>query len=161
MNKEDFQQAVHTLRPQITALAMHYLADQDDAEDAVQDALIRMWQMHEQMHPPIDGLAKVLTRNICIDMLRRRHTTHAPDLAEEADNEASADQECIERMMAAVDTLPQLQQTILRLRHMQGMEMKELAAMLQMNEAAVRKALSRARMTVRDIYLKQQRYEQQ
>jgi RNA polymerase sigma-70 factor (ECF subfamily) len=44
---------------------------------------------------------------------------------------------------------------------MQGMEMKELAAMLQMNEAAVRKALSRARMAVRDLYLKQQGYEEQ
>jgi RNA polymerase sigma-70 factor (ECF subfamily) len=61
--------------------------------------------------------------------------------------------------MQVVDSLPELQQTILRLRHMQGMEMKELAAMLQMNEAAVRKALSRARMAVRDLYLKQQGYE--
>ena len=59
-------------------------------------------------------------------------------------------------MMAVVDSLPELQQTILRLRHMQGMEMKELAALLQMNEAAVRKALSRARMAVRDKYLTQQ-----
>jgi RNA polymerase sigma-70 factor (ECF subfamily) len=55
--------------------------------------------------------------------------------------------------MAVIDTLPELQQTLLRLRHMQGMEMKELASLFQMNEAAVRKALSRARMTVRKQYL--------
>ncbi len=159
MNRDEFQQAIHQLRPQLTGLAQHYLNDQDNAEDAVQDALIRLWQMCEQLHPPIDGLAKVLTRNICIDQLRRRHPTLDISCLKEEFTE-STDHERIERMMAVVDTLPQLQQTILRLRHMQGMEMKELATLLQMSETALRKALSRARMAVRDIYLKQQGYEQ-
>ena len=158
MSQEEFQQAVYQLRPHITELAQHYLADNEKAEDAAQDALLRLWQMHERLHPPIDGLAKTLTRNICIDQLRRQHQTISTYQVEQEDTEPTNHQQ-IERMMAVVDTLPELQQTILRLRHMQGMEMKELAAMLQMNEAAVRKALSRARMAVRDLYLKQQGYE--
>ena len=143
------------LRPQMKGLALHYLTDRDDAEDAVQDALIRLWQMHEQLQAPIDGLAKTLTRNICIDLLRRRHATLDTILAAEAEQTETADHEQVERMMAAVDTLPQQQQTMLRLRHMQGMEMKDLAALMQMNEPALRKALSRARMAVRKLYLKQ------
>lgn len=158
MSQEEFQQAVCQLRPHITELAQHYLADNEKAEDAAQDALLRLWQMHERLHPPIDGLANTLTRNICIDQLRRQHQTISTYQVEQEDTEPTNHQQ-IERMMAVVDTLPELQQTILRLRHMQGMEMKELAAMLQMNEAAVRKALSRARMAVRDLYLKQQGYE--
>lgn len=155
MNKEEFQQAVQRLRPQMKGLALHYLTDRDDAEDAVQDALIRLWQMHEQLQAPIDGLAKTLTRNICIDLLRRRHATLDTILAAEAEQTETADHEQVERMMAAIDTLPQQQQTMLRLRHMQGMEMKDLAALMQMNEPALRKALSRARMAVRKLYLKQ------
>ena len=58
--------------------------------------------------------------------------------------------ERIERMMTIVEGLPNVPQTILRLRHMEGMEMKDIARLLQMEEAAVRKALSRARQTVRE-----------
>ena len=155
MSQEEFQQAVRQLRPHITELAQHYLADHEKAEDAAQDALLRLWQMHERLHPPIDGLAKTLTRNICIDLLRRQHPTISTNNIDTEETETSNHQQ-VERMMAVVDSLPELQQTILRLRHMQGMEMKELAALLQMNEAAVRKALSRARMAVRDKYLTQQ-----
>ena len=155
MSQEEFQQAVYQLRPHITELAQHYLADHEKAEDAAQDALLRLWQMHERLHPPIDGLAKTLTRNICIDLLRRQHPTKPINQIEAEETETSNHQQ-VERMMAVVDSLPELQQTILRLRHMQGMEMKELAALLQMNEAAARKALSRARMAVRDKYLTQQ-----
>ena len=150
MDKDEFQQAVVLLRPQMAEQALRYLSEHDDAEDAVQEALIRLWQMHEQLHPPIDGLAKVLTRNVCIDLLRRRHLTLDASCIETEDIE-TADHERVDRMMAVVNTLPKQQQTILRLRHMQGMEMKELASMLNMNEAAVRKALSRARMVVRSL----------
>lgn len=79
-------------------------------------------------------------------------------IAADADTDTD-NHERIERMMAVVDTLPDAQQTLLRLRHMQGMEMKKLASLLQMNETAVRKALSRARMAVKEQYLKRQEYE--
>lgn len=153
MTEEKFQQAVERLRPRLAEQARHYLTDGEETEDAVQDTLLRLWQMHEQLHPPIDGLAVVLTRNICIDLLRRRPRSLCRDVNVTGETCEADEHERIERMMAVVDTLPELQQTLLRLRHMQGMEMKELASLFQMNEAAVRKALSRARMTVRKQYL--------
>ena len=57
--------------------------------------------------------------------------------------------------MAVIDTLPPLQQTILRLRHAEGMEMAQLAALIGSSEVALRKALSRARMAVRQKYTQQ------
>jgi RNA polymerase sigma-70 factor (ECF subfamily) len=64
--------------------------------------------------------------------------------------EDEALRERIERMMKVIETLPDMQQTILRLRHMEGMEFKEIAELTGSTEAAVRKALSRARQAVRD-----------
>ena len=151
MTKEEFQQAVKMLRPRLAEQALHYLADGEEAEDAVQDVLLRLWQMHEKLHPPIDGLAAVLTRNVCIDLLRRHHRSVDFDTITISETE-SDDHERIESLMEVMDSLPDTQQTLLRLRHMQGMEMKELASLLQMNEAAVRKALSRARIAVRKQY---------
>lgn len=160
MTKEEFQQTVSTLRPQLTGQARRYLAEDGEAEDAVQDVLLRLWQMHERLRPPIEGLATVLTRNICIDLLRRRrNSVSCQTLAIEAPEVGQSER--LERLMAVVDRLPDVQQTLLRLRHMQGMEMKELATLLQMSEAAVRKALSRARMAVRDEYMRRQKYEEE
>lgn len=160
MTKEEFKQAVSTLRPQLTGQARRYLAEDGEAEDAVQDVLLRLWQMHERLRPPIEGLATVLTRNICIDLLRRRrNSVSCQTLAIEAPEVGQSER--LERLMAVVDRLPDVQQTLLRLRHMQGMEMKELATLLQMSEAAVRKALSRARMAVRDEYMRRQKYEEE
>ena len=155
MTNEEYQQAAERLRIRLIEQARHYLTDGAEAEDAVQDALLRLWQMHERLQPPIDGLAVVLTRNICIDLLRRRQRQANVELADLSDNDS--DHERIERLMAVIDTLPDLQQTLLRLRHIEGMETEELATLLQMKEPAVRKALSRARMAVRDRYLKTER----
>ena len=142
MTKEVFQQVAQRLRPRLTEQARRYLTDGEDAEDVVQDVLLRLWQMHERLHPPIDSLASVLTRNICIDWLRRQRSVGYGLIAADADTDTD-NHERIERMMAVVDTLPDAQQTLLRLRHMQGMEMKKLASLLQMNETAG------ARMAVR------------
>ena len=50
-------------------------------------------------------------------------------------------------------TLPAAQQVVLRLRHIDGMPMDEIARLTGVSEAAVRKQLSRARMAVRKHYL--------
>ena len=147
------------LRPKLIETARRYLAD-EDAEDTVQDALLRLWQMLGGLHVPIDGLAVVLTRNLCVSQLRRQHAC-LPLAEEQAGATAAADtaaDERIDRLMAVVEALPPMQQTILRLRHIEGMEMAEIAALTGSSEVAVRKALSRARQSVRQTYLK--KYEQ-
>ena len=130
MTTEEYQQAAEHLRIRLTEQARHYLTDGAEAKDAVQDALLRLWQMHERLQLPIDGVAVVLTRNICIDMLRRNKRRANVELADLSDDDS--DHERIERLMAVIDTLPDLQQTLLRLRHIEGMEMEELAKLLQM-----------------------------
>lgn len=144
------------VRPQLLTVARRYLGD-DNAEDVVQDALLRLWQMVGEVRRPMDALASVLTRNLCISQLRRQQSASSlalvPDtlpVAENSDTDAR-----LARMLAIIETLPSLQQTILRLRHIEGMEMKDIAALIGSSEAAIRKALSRARQAVRTQYLKQ------
>ncbi len=156
MTQEEYKEEARRLRPQMMNVARRYLAD-DDAEDTVQDALLRLWQMVDKLRMPLDGLASVLVRNLCVDKERRRHRTLA--LTEAGDNEDNGQDERIERMMGIIESLPSLQQTILRLRHMEGMEMKDIAEIIGSSEVALRKALSRARQAVRQQYMKQ--YDEQ
>ena len=154
MTNEEFKDEARRLRPKLLEVARRYLGD-EDAEDTVQDALLRLWQMLDQLHLPLDALASVLTRNLCIDRLRRLHpqVTLKEDL-ERTESEAPPTGERIDRMMSVIATLPPLQQTILRLRHMEGMEMGQIAALIGSSEVAIRKALSRARQSVREQYLR-------
>lgn len=155
MTTETFKQEAQRMRPILVRIALGILRDSDEAEDVVQDVLLRLWQMREQLKMPIEPLAKVLTRNRCIDLIRRKKPT--ADLISgqsfsvfQEENEAQ--RERIERVMKVIETLPDMQQTILRLRHMEGMDSKEIANLTGSTEVAVRKALSRARQAVRDKY---------
>lgn len=153
MTQEEFKEEAQRLRPRLMLTARRYLGD-DDAEDTVQDALLRLWQMVGELRQPFDALALRLTRNLCIDQVRRRKPTVVLTDSGGTD-QADGDDERVERMMAVVSTLPDLQQTILRLRHLEGMEMNEIADLTGSSEVAIRKALSRARQAVRQKYMKQ------
>ena len=145
MTIEEFKQEIRPLRSKLINLAKRYLKDTDEAEDAVQDALLKLWQMHDGLHSPIAPIASVVTRN------RPTELTEAL----EADGE-SQDDPRIERILEIINTLPCMQQIVLKLRHMEGKEMKEIVEITGSTEVAVRKALSRARMAVRQEYLKKQ-----
>lgn len=151
MTSEEFKQEAQALRPQLISLAKRYLKDTDEAEDVVQDALLKLWQMHGELRSPMAAMAATITRNLSIDRLRRQHRTEP--IGQIAEDEPQAD-ERTERILAIIETLPTMQQTILRLRHLEEMEMKEIAELTGSTEVAVRKALSRARMAVRQQYLK-------
>ena len=149
MTTEEFQQQAEKLRQQLVSVAQKYLGNTDEAEDIAQDAMVKLWLMREQLTLPIAGMASIVTRNLCIDALRKKHqTVDIAQLPDEAD--FSDDGEQIEQMLKVIDSLPSTQRTILRMRHLQGMEMREIALVLGSTEVAVRKTLSRARKVVRN-----------
>ena len=149
MTTEEFQQQAEELRKQLVGIAHKYMGNTDEAEDIAQDAMVKLWLMREQLTLPIAGMASIVTRNLCIDAQRKKHQTiDIAQLPDEAD--FSDDGEQIEQLLKVIDSLPSTQRTILRMRHLQGMEMREIALVLGSTEVAVRKTLSRARKVVRN-----------
>ena len=140
---------------QMLAIARNYLKDNDEAEDAVQDVLLKLWQLIDTLRLPMAPLASVLLKNRCIDILRRHHYT--TEVNETIPNEEEKADERYEKVIALIDTLPTMQQTIMRLRHMEGMEINDIAKLTGSKETAVRKALSRARHAIKDQFLKTER----
>ena len=149
MTTEAFQQQAGEFRKQLVSIAHKYMGNTDEAEDIAQDAMVKLWLMREQLTLPIAGMASIVTRNLCIDALRKKHQTI--DIAQFPDEaDFSDDGEQIEQMLKVIDSLPSTQRTILRMRHLQEMEMREIALVLGSTEVAVRKTLSRARKVVRN-----------
>lgn len=152
MTINEYKEEVKLVRPQMLAIARNYLKDNDEAEDAVQDVILKLWQLIDTLHLPMSPLASVLLKNHCIDILRRHHYT--TEVNETIPNEEEKADERYEKVIALIDTLPTMQQTIMRLRHMEGMEINDIAKLTGSKETAVRKALSRARHAIKDQFLK-------
>ena len=141
---------VKAMRPTLLSVARGILGSDEEAEDVVQDAMLRLWQLRDEPIMNLRGFARVVVRNLSLSKVRRRRATvdiACADIAND-DESTSAKNEQIDRMMKLVDALPTMQQTVLRMRHMQEMTMADIARLIGTSEAAVRQSLSRARRSI-------------
>lgn len=89
----------------------------------VQDALLRLWEIKETLREPINSIANILVRNIAVDTLRREKPTVDIDGMEiGTPSNANDVHERYNKVMKIIDQMPQAQQTIIRLRLIDGME---------------------------------------
>lgn len=60
------------MRPALLRMAIRYLEDSDEAEDAVQDVLLKLWFLRDRLdqYRSVDALAIVITKHLCINRLR-------------------------------------------------------------------------------------------
>lgn len=149
MTDEEYKQEAPTLRPMLLNTAETLLKNGDDAADAVQDVLLKLWDMREELRCPMAPLARVVLRNLCIDRLRRhRVSAIAADVELQTQPPDAENQELSEQLMTVIDSLPARQQVVIRLRHIEGMDFETISNLTGCSVDAVRQALSRARRAV-------------
>jgi RNA polymerase sigma-70 factor (ECF subfamily) len=148
MTTETFKDEVQAMRPMLVGVARGVLGSDEEAEDVVQDALLRLWQLRDEPIRNVRGFARIVVRNLCLSKVRRKQVMVDIGKADIADETETTNNEQIDRMMALVDALPTMQQTVLRLRHMQDMSMADIASLIGTSESAVRQSLSRARRSI-------------
>jgi len=136
------------MRPMLVGVARGVLGSDEEAEDVVQDALLRLWQLRDEPIRNVRGFARIVVRNLCLSKVRRKQVMVDIGKADIADETETTNNEQIDRMMTLVDALPTMQQTVLRLRHMQDMSMADIASLIGTSESAVRQSLSRARRSI-------------
>jgi len=150
MTTESYMDEVKAMRPTLLSVARGILGSDEEAEDVVQDAMLRLWQLRDEPIRNVRGFARIVVRNLCLSKVRRKRATvdiARADIANDDESE-SARNEQIDRMMKLVEALPTMQQTVLRMRHMQEMTMADIARLVGTSEAAVRQSLSRARRSI-------------
>ena len=150
------------MRPSILRLAMHYTEDEDEAEDVVQEVLLKLWFLRERLesYRSIDALAMVITRHLCLNRKRERHLEKVPleegkaIIGEDNPEWMIIQEEKMDEILKLIAGLPDLQQAVLRMKHVEGFEGEEIARLTGSNPIAVRTNLSRARKKVREEFLK-------
>lgn len=124
-------------------IAFSIVHNQQDAEDAVQQALLRAWSARRKAVP---GLEKAWLMRIVINesislTRRRRRDIPVEDFPALAAPESPDDG----GLRAAVNNLPEALRTPLLLKYMEGMAEKEVAAAMRLPLSAVKNRLFRAR----------------
>ena len=140
----------------MVAIAMRYLGNHDDAEDITQDALIKLWTMHEMLRESeIERIAFAVLKHRCIDELRRREYRKGKqtvsidniDVAMESVDPHEVE-EREKQLMIAVGKLPSKQRLLLQMRYLNGKDVHTIAQITGSSEESINMALSRARNRV-------------
>jgi len=142
------------IRERLKAGAGKMLSDAEAAEDALQDAFVRLWGRYQvRSEREAEALLTRTVRNVSIDQLRKRKTVPlAMDLPEERTENREA---LFRRVEEMVDTeLTDLQRMIIRRHEYESVTLEKIAEELGMQPPAVRMQLSRARKTIREQYRK-------
>lgn len=151
MQHNEFEIFVQRSRESMIATARRYGVTHAEAEDIVQDALLRLYAMRHRLdeYRRVESLANVVVRNMTIDLLRKRN--RYVEVALNADllsEEDVGSDERVKPLLRAMEQLPSKQQLVLRMKHIEELEVEEIASLLGMNIEAVYQNLSRARRAI-------------
>ena len=156
----DFDDAVTRVRPRLHRYAVRRLGDSHEAEELVQEALLRAYSHRDQLltEDDLSAWTTVVTGRLVIDRLRvRGRSTSFAEVPENgrlgrdtADVVVARDE--ARTALDALDAMPTRQAALLWAREVEGHTYEELCQRFGMTEPAVRSVLTRARKALRKEY---------
>lgn len=147
------------LVPRVLAQATRMLADQAEADDVAQEAMMKLWKIAADWR---QGEAQVSTwlyrvvANLCTDRLRKRRGVSLDQIAEPTDPQMSATAQMQEtsRLTALANALAQLpdrQAQAVSLRHLEGLTNPEIAQIMDISVRSVESLTARGKKALADI----------
>lgn len=162
MSQEIYRKDVLPLRKQLFHIARNMLGSEQDAEDAVQEVLLKLWRLAHtlQKYENPSAMAIKAVKNHCLDRIKLSKKNQS--LSDVADVYVLQDNPHLqlerknteEILMKIIENLPPLQQMIITMKDLEHHEVEEIAEITGTNAEAVRVNLSRARKKVREEFLK-------
>ena len=162
-DREAYSRIVAACQNPITAIALAIVRDVQASEDIAQDAFLSAWQHLRRLQNPASFLPwlRQITRNLARDHLRAQRNRPLDGLGAELAIASAADpaptpaEQLVadEREAAAaelISALPADSREVLLLYYREDQSSKQVAALLGLSDAAVRKRLSRARQALRE-----------
>ena len=160
MTSTEFKNRFLPLHKELYRVAVRMLGDSNEAEDAVQNLFVKLWERRDTLGSieSDEAYCRQLLKNICIDRWRKMRTRDEEvDFVEEIseanappDVEGEEAEEFVEHFLA---TLPQRQQRVMTMQ-MQGSSIEEIAKVTELTEGNVKVMLSRIRKRFRELYYK-------
>ncbi|QXP73915.1 sigma-70 family RNA polymerase sigma factor [Tenacibaculum sp. AHE15PA] len=166
MNQSDFLKVVLPFKDKVFRLAKRLLVSTEEAEDATQELVFKLWRNKEKLsgYKNVEAFAMTMTKNYCYDRLKSKQASNLTLVhSNYKEKETSLDKkveynDSVSLVHKLIDKLPEQQKTIIQLRDVEQYDFDEICKMVDMKPTAVRVALSRARKTIREELIKKHNY---
>ena len=167
MQEISFRDDILPLKDKLFRLALRITFDRAEAEDVVQDTMIRVWNKREEwtQFGSIEEYFFTVSKNLSIDRSQKKEAQNVeltPEMEEESEISGPYDQLVNNERMSIIhrliNELPEKQRLIMQLRDIEGESYKEIAKILNLTEEQVKVNLFRARQKVKQRYLEIDEY---
>lgn len=155
MEIQEFIHSVERLRGNLLQQAIHYLDSAEDAEDAVQETLVKLWILKDNIPDAakMRNMAMVVCRNVSLNMLRDVKQSIPIETAETitikgSPQELLEEQESRQKLKRSIEALTDKQRAILRMRNVENMSYADIAKIIGTSESSVRGMISKARLAL-------------
>ena len=168
MKEISFRDDILPLKDKLFRVALRITFDRAEAEDIVQETLIKVWNKREEWNSldSVEAYCLTLTKNLAIDMREKMdaRTEELTDEYDQAHDDANPYEklEQKERLMwvhKLMEELPDKQRIIMQMRDIEEKSYKEIAQALDITEEQVKINLFRARQKVKQGFLRLDAYE--
>ena len=169
MKKISFRNDVLPLKNELYRLALRITLNHAEAEDVVQETMIKIWNRRDRWDEleSIEAFCLTICRNIAIDKTKKAENQNqslmdehdSPDSSYTSNPEEQAmQQDRIALIRRLIDTLPEKQRSCMQLRDFEGKSYKEIATILDISEEQVKINIFRARQTIKQKYIVTEKY---
>lgn len=167
MTIKEFKINLLPLKNRMFRLSFGLLNNRDDAEDAVQEVMVKIWNMQKKLDDikNTEAFAMTVTRNYCLDKLKskkNRFLSLNEDIAKQTETtpyESLETSEMVSTVKKVITQLPEKQRTIVNLRDIQGYNFEEIMEITGWEMNYLRVNLSRGRKRIKETIIKMQQYE--
>lgn len=165
MDAQQFQNNILCYSDKLYRMALSVLKDENLSRDAYQELMTRLWEKRKQLERLENPQAFLLTsmRNLCIDLLRKEQESGeiSPNTEYNAPNpyQLAEQSDAVSIIYTMIDSLPEMQRTIVRMKDVEDMDISEIAEIMQITENAVTVNLSRGRKKLREMIIAHQQKE--
>ena len=151
---DDIERVIHTYGNMLLRLSLAMLLNEADAEDAVQETVIRYMLYAPDFKNPEYEKAWLIrvASNICRDMLRCRKRHPAVELSEATESMAEFPEN---GALEALSTLPEKFRIVLLLHYVEGYSTAEIARVIGKSPSAVKMRLQKGRTLLEESYRKE------
>ena len=169
MKKISFRNDVLPLKNELYRLALRITLNHAEAEDVVQETMIKVWKRRDRWDEldSIEAFCLTICRNISLDKMKKAENQNqslddghdAPDHSYSSNPEEQAmQQDRIALIRRLIDTLPEKQRSCMQLRDFEGKSYKEIAKILDVSEEQVKINIFRARQTIKQRFIDTENY---
>ena len=165
MKTISFQSDILPLKNELYRMALRITMNAADAEDVVQETMMKVWNRRDQWDQieSIEAFCLTICRNLSLDKVRRMdNQTQSLDAAYDPKDQGVAsnpEEQAIQSdrvrlVRQLISQLPEKQRSCMQLRDMEGKSYKDIATVLDITEEQVKVNIFRARQTIREKFKK-------